>query len=66
MLSLTKYEIDLNYDFEKIHIKKYMEKKYVEKMELFNGKKQSKNDILERMIFFDEVIHNILEGKINE
>lgn len=43
-----------------------MEKKYVEKMELFNGKKQSKNDILERMIFFDEVIHNILEGKINE
>lgn len=66
MLSLTKYEIDLNYDFEKIHIKKYMEKKYVEKMELFNGKKQSKNDILERMIFFDEVIHNILEGKINK
>ena len=51
---------------KKFILKNIWKKKYVEKMELFNGKKQSKNDILERMIFFDEVIHNILEGKINE
>lgn len=67
MLALPKYEIE-EIEIGNNHeaIQKYMEKKYIENTELFNGKKQSKNDILERTEFFDEIIQSIVGGKIYE
>ena len=65
MLALTKYKINET-EIDNKDIMRYMEKKYVENTEMFNGKKQSKNDILERAEFFDNIIQNIIEGKIYE
>lgn len=67
MLALPKYEIE-EIEIGNNHeaIQKYMEQKYIENTELFNGKKQSKNDILERTEFFDEIIQSIVGGKIYE
>jgi hypothetical protein len=66
MIALTNYDIDNKVVIENKVIQHYMEKKYTENAEIFNGKKQSKNDILNRSDFFDEIISSILEGKIYE
>ena len=66
MLALTKNDIKDNIVLENDKVLKYMEKKYIENKEIFNGKKQSKNDILQRADFFDRIIQNILEGKMYE
>ena len=62
MLALSECEInyDIEYDCEK-NIK-YMEKFYIENAEAFNGKKQSKNEILERKKLFEQALKDIIEG----
>lgn len=65
MLALTRHEADKVFVDNK-DIQQYMEKQYMRNVEIFNGKKQSKNDILNRVTFFDKIIESILEGKIHE
>lgn len=61
MLALSEVDIiDIEYDIEKNQ--KYMENFYIENAEYFNGKKQSKNDILERKELFEKAITDIVEG----
>lgn len=62
MLALSEYEIkdDVFYDCEKN--KKYMEGFYISHEGAFNGKKQSRNDIIERTKLFENVLRNIIEG----
>lgn len=65
MLVLTKYNISEVPDNNE-KIRTYMENIYKENEELFNGKKQSKSDILCRAAFFEKVVQNILEGNMDE
>ena len=62
MLALSEYEIkdDVLCDCEKI--KKYMEEFYIANDSAFNGKKQSRNDIVERINLFKTALKNIIEG----
>lgn len=62
MLALSEYEINdaVEYDCEKNN--KYMEKFYIENAEAFNGKKQSKNDILERKDLLEKALKDITVG----
>ena len=62
MLALSEYEIkdDVLYDCEKN--KKYMEEFYIANDSAFNGKKQSRNDIVERINLFKTALKNIIEG----
>lgn len=66
MLALAKNEIKDDVVLENNITLEYMEKKYIENKMIFNGKKQSKNDILQRADFFDKIIQDILEGKMYE
>ena len=66
MLSLCEIDIDEDILIDSDNVKQYMEKEYMQQADLFNGKKQSKNDIIARKKFFDKVIMNIIEGKMNE
>ena len=65
MLALTKYDINSVPNNNKL-ITQYMEKAYKQNEEMFNGKKQSKTDILNRADFFEKIVQNILEGKMDE
>ena len=65
MLALTKYDINSVPNNNKL-ITQYMEKAYKQKEEMFNGKKQSKTDILNRADFFEKIVQNILEGNMDE
>lgn len=65
MLVLPNYEID-DIDINSEQIKKYMENQYKENEDLFNGKKQSKNDIIKRVEFFENVLNEIVKGNTNE
>ena len=66
MLALAKNEIKDDVVLENNITLEYMEKKYIENKMIFNGKKQSKNDILQRADFFVKIIQDILEGKMYE
>ena len=65
MLALTKYDINSVPNKNKL-ITQYMEKAYKQNEEMFNGKKQSKTDILHRADFFEKIVQNILEGNMDE
>ena len=65
MLALTKYDINSVPNNNKL-ITQYMEKAYKQNEEMFNGKKQSKPDILNRADFFEKIVQNILEGNMDE
>ena len=65
MLALTKYDINSVPNNNKL-ITQYMEKAYKQNEEMFNGKKQSKTDILNRADFFEKIVQNILEGNMDE
>ena len=65
MLALTKYDINSVPNNNKL-ITQYMEKAYKQNEEMFNGKKQSKTDILTRADFFEKIVQNILEGNMDE
>ncbi len=62
MLALSEYEIkdDVLCDCKKI--KKYMEEFYIANDSAFNGKKQSRNDIVERTNLFKTALKSIIEG----
>jgi len=61
MLVLSDYDFsERNFDIEKNLV--ILKSKYNEETELFNGKKQSKTDIIQRMEFFKNVIESILSG----
>lgn len=65
MLVLPYYEID-NIELNNEKTQKYMENQYRINENLFDGKKQSKNDIIKRVDFFENVLTKIIEGKTNE
>lgn len=62
MLALSEYNIDDDKKFDYDKNMKYMEEFYIRNADAFNGKKQSKNDILERKKMFEKVLKDIIEG----
>lgn len=65
MLALSDFEMDdvsLNNEL----VVRYMEKQYMKNADLFNGKKQSKNDITKRVDFFQKILDNLVKGKVDE
>lgn len=62
MLALADYNISIDANFDCEKNMKYMETFYVDYADDFNGKKQSKSDILKRVELFGKALKEISEG----
>lgn len=62
MLALSEYEISFDVEYDCTKNNTYMEKFYIDNADAFNGKKQSKNEILERKMLFEKALKDIIKG----
>lgn len=62
MLALSECEISFDGEYDCTKNNTYMEKFYIDNAEAFNGKKQSKNEILERKRLFEKALKDIIKG----
>lgn len=66
MLAVSQFKLEESFRVNYESVREYMEKKYADNCDIFNGKKQARKDIEDRTEFFSHVIADILEGKIYE